>query len=147
MAEYNKGGGVSFYGNGGGSGGSGSSSADNVSYDNTASGLEADNVQDAIDEVANAGGSGGVIVVEHINNGYLNKTWQEIFDATRAGKMVIIQYTEMELRTDVYMVAVVQYDSNVYHVYALTARPWAENPLAVMDYYTNTANGYPYYPD
>ncbi len=41
-----------------GSGGGGSSSADDVSYDNTSSGLTADNVQDAIDEIAQSGGGG-----------------------------------------------------------------------------------------
>ena len=39
-------------------GGGGASSADKVSYDNTESGLNATNVQDAIDEVAQGGGSG-----------------------------------------------------------------------------------------
>ena len=39
--------------------GGGASSADEVSYDNTSSGLNATNVQDAIDEVAQGGGGGG----------------------------------------------------------------------------------------
>jgi hypothetical protein len=33
--------------------------ADEITYDNTASGLTADNVQDAIDEVAAGGSAGG----------------------------------------------------------------------------------------
>ncbi len=40
----------------GSGGGGGASSADDVSYDNTDSGLTATNVQDAIDEVAQSGG-------------------------------------------------------------------------------------------
>lgn len=42
----------------GGSGGGGASDAEDVSYDNTASGLTADNVQDALDELATIGGGG-----------------------------------------------------------------------------------------
>lgn len=37
--------------------------AENIGYDNTTSGLTADNVQDAIDELANGGGSGDISVV------------------------------------------------------------------------------------
>ena len=46
-----------------GGGGSGASSADGVSYDNTTSGLNSTNVQDAIDEIA-GGGSGDVSDVQ-----------------------------------------------------------------------------------
>ena len=55
-----------------GSGGGGASSADDVTYDNTSSGLNATNVQDAIDEVAQgSGGSSNVAIVEFDYNGGL----------------------------------------------------------------------------
>ena len=56
-----------------GGGGGGASSADEVTYDNTSSGLNATNVQDAIDEVAQSGGGGesNVAIVDFDYNGGL----------------------------------------------------------------------------
>ncbi len=76
-----------------GSGGGGSSSADDVTYDNTASGLNATNVQDAIDEVAQGGG-GGESNVERLevtmsgNVVSTVKTAAEIAALYAAGKMI-----------------------------------------------------------
>lgn len=83
---------VGSSGGGGGGGGGGASSADEVSYDNTDSGLEADNVQDAIDEVANAGGSGGVflVTITYDEQTYsADKTFAEIQNALSAGQFVV----------------------------------------------------------
>lgn len=53
-----------------GGGGGGATSADDVSYDNTDSGLDATNVQDAIDEIAQSGGeSTPDLVVSGTSNG------------------------------------------------------------------------------
>src|SRR5690606_2361476 len=53
-----------------------SGAAGDVTYDNTASGLAADNVQDAIDEIANAVGAGTAPVV------YLSGTTYALSDLT-----------------------------------------------------------------
>lgn len=55
-----------------GSGGGGVSSADDVSYDNTTSGLNATNVQDAIDELAQ--GSGGTSQPDFVLSGTCDST-------------------------------------------------------------------------
>ena len=53
-----------------GGGGGGATSADDVSYDNTDSGLNATNVQDAIDEIAQSGGeSTPDLVISGTSNG------------------------------------------------------------------------------
>ena len=54
-------------------GGGGSVAASAVSYDNTGSGLAASNVQDAIDEIAQGGGSGKVLVA----SGTAGQTWAQ----------------------------------------------------------------------
>ena len=57
---------------GGGGGGGGASAAEDVSYDNTTSGLTATNIQDAIDEVAQ--GSGGTAQPDFILKGNTSTT-------------------------------------------------------------------------
>lgn len=75
-----------------GGGGGGASSADEVSYDNTASGLNATNVQDAIDEMAQGGGGeSNVERLEVTMSGNVVstvKTAAEIEALYAAGKMI-----------------------------------------------------------
>ena len=69
-----------------GSGGGGSSSADEVTYDNTESGLDAENVQDAIDELAESGGGGSAASTTYDNtdSGFQADNVQDAIDEVSA---------------------------------------------------------------
>lgn len=52
---------------------------------------QANNIQEAISMMEFGGGTGGGFMVINDNNGTLDKTWQEIYDAMKQGKFCTIR--------------------------------------------------------
>ena len=77
--------------------------------------------QQLLKEIAENGGSsgGGGGLVVHVNDGTLDKTWQEIHDAMASGRSVVVDYGDgirtrlvisADLDVDLYTVVTMAYD-------------------------------------
>ena len=77
-----------------GGGGGGTVTADEVSYDNTSSGLTADDVQEAIDELAIKAITAGSVTYDNTSSGLTADDVQEAIDEIATRKPVIYSTTE-----------------------------------------------------